>query len=264
LDDAEGIIPWVARHGETVLANDVKRDPRYRPSELPPTNACAELAVPLIFGGEVLGVLDVQSDRRRAFADEDAVLLEALADNVAIAIRNANLYRSEHWRRQVADSLREVAGLLSADIALDQVLNAILTELERTLACDAAAIWLLENGATSSSETHMQLAAIYGCTSEETAHVKDLLPETNSWLEHVINAAQPVIRDPRSSAEPLGVALGFSPDYSAIAAPLRVGEQPLGLLTLVHHTSGRYGAESEAMTAAFASYAAVAIEYPPL
>jgi sigma-B regulation protein RsbU (phosphoserine phosphatase) len=260
LDDAEGIIPWVARHGETVLANDVKRDPRYRPSELPPTNACAELAVPLIFGGEVLGVLDVQSDRRRAFADEDAVLLEALADNVAIAIRNANLYRSEHWRRQVADSLREVAGLLSADIALDQVLNAILTELERTLACDAAAIWLLENGATSSSETHMQLAAIYGCTSEETAHVKDLLPETNSWLEHVINAAQPVIRDPRSSAEPLGVALGFSPDYSAIAAPLRVGEQPLGLLTLVHHTSGRYGAESEAMTAAFASYAAVAIE----
>ena len=35
-DDAEGIIPWVAREGKMVLANDVKKDKRYRPSPLPP------------------------------------------------------------------------------------------------------------------------------------------------------------------------------------------------------------------------------------
>jgi serine phosphatase RsbU (regulator of sigma subunit) len=54
--------------------------------------------------------------------------------------------------------------------------------------------------------------------------------------------------------------LGFPPEYSAIAAPLRAGERRLGILCLIHSEPGRYGGESRAMTAAFASYAAVAIE----
>ncbi|UCC86074.1 MAG: GAF domain-containing protein, partial [Anaerolineales bacterium] len=253
LDDPKGIIPWVARHGETVLSNDVDCDPRYRPSELPPDNTCAELAVPLVFGGEVLGVLDVQSDRRYAFGDHDRFLFEALADNVAVAIRNANLYHSERWRRQVADSLREVAGLLSADLALDQVLDAVLTELERTLPCDAAAIWLLR-------DDHLRVAAVYGCTTDELADAGDLLLETTPWLAQALRDDQPSIRTPQPSSGPLEAALKFSPDYSAIAAPLRVGDQQLGLLVLAHRTPGRYGAESRAMTAAFASYASVAIE----
>ncbi|GAB4537391.1 MAG: hypothetical protein Kow0063_24110 [Anaerolineae bacterium] len=256
LEDPEGIIPWVARHGQTVLANDVTGDPRYRPSELLPTQVCAELAVPLVFGGQVLGVLDVQSDHCDAFSDEDRFLLEALADNVAIAIRNANLYRSERWRRQVADSLREVAGLLSADLALDQVLDAILSELERTLPCDVAAIWLLRD----EPETPMRLAAVRGCTADEKTQLSQISAEANSWLAQALQADRPTIRDPQSPVEPMGEVLKFPPDYSAIAAPLRVGDQRLGLLTLAYHAPGYYGAESQAMTAAFASYAAVAIE----
>ena len=103
------------------------------PRHLPPDETLSELSVPLIFGGQVLGVLDVQSDKLNAFGEEDRILFAALAEHIAIAMRNAYLYRSETWRRQVADSLREVAGLLSADLDLDQVLEAILAELERTL-----------------------------------------------------------------------------------------------------------------------------------
>ena len=58
----EGIVGWVAEHGELLLANDVSLEPRYIPDDprlLPDTRA--ELAVPLIVEGEVLGVLDVQS-----------------------------------------------------------------------------------------------------------------------------------------------------------------------------------------------------------
>jgi sigma-B regulation protein RsbU (phosphoserine phosphatase) len=269
LDDPHGIIPWVACHGETVLANDVDSEPRYRPSQLPPANTRAELAVPLVFGGEVLGVLDVQSDRRDTFGDDDRFLFEALADNVAIAIRNANLYRSERWRRQVADSLREVAGLLSADLALDQVLEAILTELEHTLPCDAAAIWLLQDDQMPplppsrnehAAEPGLRLAAVHGCTGADTLRLTDLSAATTVWLDQALRADQPSIRTQQSPFEPLGAALEFPSDYSAIAAPLRAGDQRLGLLVLVHRTPDRYGSESQAMTAAFASYAAVAIE----
>jgi len=47
-------------------------------------------------------------------------------------------------------------------------------------------------------------------------------------------------------------------DYSSIAAPLRVGDQSVGVLTLAHSTPGRYGHEAQTMTTTFASYAAVA------
>jgi sigma-B regulation protein RsbU (phosphoserine phosphatase) len=251
LDDSDGIIPWVVCHGETVLTNDVSRDPRYRHSALPPADTRAELAVPLIFGGEVLGALDVRSDRRDVFTDDDRLLFEALADSVAIAIRNASLYRSERWRHQVADSMRELAGLLSANVDPEQVLQAILTELERTLPCDVAAIWLLHDG-------RLCLSAVHGYAAETC--ISDFSPDVSPWLTEALNADQPVIRSPQSPYEPLGNALAFPSDYSAIAAPLRAGDRRLGLLTMAHHTPGRYGSESRAMTAAFASYAAVAIE----
>jgi GAF domain-containing protein len=57
-----------------------------------------------------------------------------------------------------------------------------------------------------------------------------------------------------------GLSAGFNSDYSALAVPLRIGEQPLGVITIAHRTSGRYGHEAQAMTTTFASYAAVAIE----
>ncbi|HET89377.1 MAG TPA: GAF domain-containing protein [Chloroflexi bacterium] len=251
LDQTKGIVPWTACHGETVLNNNVIHDPRYRPTSLPPTDIQSELAVPLKFGDKVMGVLDVRSDRPNAFGDEDRFLLEALADNIATAIRNANLYNSERWRRQVAESLQQVAGLLTADVDLDQELDAILIELELTLPCDVAAIWLLRDG-------NLCLSAIRGQASQMCTG--DLTPQGESWLYQALDADQPIIRTSQSPPEPLGIFLGFPPDYSAIAAPLRIGDQNLGLLTLIHHTAGRYGAESRTITSAFASHAAVAIE----
>jgi GAF domain-containing protein len=281
LDDPLGLIPWVARHGETALANDVSQDARYR-ALYSPDDTRAELTVPLIFGNQVLGILDVQSNRAEAFGEEDRFLFEALAGHIAIAMRNAHLYQSEIWRRQVADSLREGAGLLSADIDLDQALEAILAELERTLPLDVAAIWLLdEYGGLDAAEEGppaLHLAAVRGpCVAEldiETGlSPEDLLlyngfaspaqapePPISAWLHQALSAEQPVIRADHSPFDPLGVMLQFPADYSAIAAPLRVGDQPRGLLVLAHRTAGRYGSEARAMTAAFASYAAVAIE----
>ena len=246
-----GIAAWAACHGETVLSNDVRGDPRYQPVASPAVDARAQLAVPLVFGGDVLGVLDVQSERPGAFGDDDRSLFKALADNVAIAIRNANLYRSERWRRQAADSMRDVAGLLSAGIELDEVLDAILDRLGTLLPCDASAIWLLQN------ET-LCLSAVQG--ADKNVCVSNSLSEANSWMWQALLSDQPTVRGASAPPEPLGVTLGFDSDYSAIAAPLRAGDRPLGLLTLIHHTRNRYGPESRAMTAAFANYAAVAIE----
>lgn len=253
LDESQGIIPWVARNGETVLANDVVNVPRYISSPLPPKDIRAELCVPLVFDDKVVGLLDIQTERVNAFTEDDQVIFEAVADNIAAAIHNADLYRTEQWRRRVADSLREVAGLLSDNVGLDESLQAILTELGNNLPIDISAIWLL-------GDEDIYLAACSNCDINTLEGARYDNPDASSAMMSALLAPEPIIRKPSDPLWPSGIAAGFNADHSSIAAPLRIGDQPLGIITLAHHTPGRYGHEAQNMLSTFASYAAVAIE----
>jgi signal transduction histidine kinase/CheY-like chemotaxis protein len=90
--DAErSIIAQVCRTGVLYLSNDTRNDPRYLPAEELP-DIRSELALPLRFGDAVLGVLDIQTEAVGAFSPEDISALQMLADQIAVAIRNARLY----------------------------------------------------------------------------------------------------------------------------------------------------------------------------
>jgi phosphoserine phosphatase RsbU/P len=253
LDDERGIIPWVAREGKTVLTNDVSQDARYRPSPLPPRNTRSELAVPLVFGDRTLGVLDIQSERRNAFTEDDQLLFEAVAGTIAASIRNADLYRSEQWRRQVADSLREVAGLLSRHVGVDEALQALLKELEKNLPVDVSVIWLIDHRG-------LYVAAVHGAEPEAMEKALHGSPELISMLDETMQAGKAVIRRATDPMWPSGAAAGFSREYSSLAVPMRVGTQAIGLIALAHHERGRYGHEASGIVETFANYAAVSIE----
>ena len=253
LDSPKGIMVWTARLGKTILVNDVSMDDRYVPSLLPPKNTHSELCVPLLFDDKVVGLLDIQSDKINAFTEDDQIMFEAVADTMAAAIRNADLYRSEQWRRQVSDSLREVAGLVSDNVGVDEVLETILSELDRNLPIDISAIWLLQDG-------DLCLSAVHGTDASQLESVCISNPDAIYSMADALMADVPVIRRPDDPLWPSGLTAGYESNYSSIAAPLRVSDRPLGVLTLAHHTSGRYGHEAQAITTTFASYAAVAIE----
>ena len=253
LEDASGIMPWVARNGETVLANNVSKDDRYVPSPLPPKNTQSELCVPLTFNENVIGLLDIQSDELNAFTEDDQVMFEAVADTMAAAIRNADLYRSEQWRRQVSDSLREVAGLVSDNVGVDEVLETILTELDRNLPIDISAVWLLQDG-------ELCLSAVHGINASQLENVCLANPDATYAMAEALMSDVSIIRRADEQVWPAGLAAGYDGNYSSIAAPLRVGDRQLGVLTLAHRTAGRYGHEAQAITTTFSSYAAVAIE----
>ncbi len=259
LDASQGIIPWVAREGQTVLANDVAKDVRYQQSPLPPKNTRSELCVPLLFNEKVLGVLDIQSDKLNVFTEDDRMMFETVAGTIAASIRNADLYRSEHWRRQVSDSLREVAGLLSSNADVDHVLDSILAEIERNLPVDVSTIWLLSDG-------DLSLAAVHGGDPQaiERARLSSRARLTNIEgsiaLTRTMLSESPILRTPTDPIWPSGQAAGFESNYSSLVAPLHIGDQPIGVISLAHHTPGRYGHEAQAMVTTFGSYAAVAIE----
>jgi phosphoserine phosphatase RsbU/P len=84
-----GVVGYAAQHKEAVLVPDVSKDPRYIPSN-PETRS--ELAVPLVYKDNVIGVLDLEHTRRGFFTDDHRRTVTTLAAQVAIAIENARLY----------------------------------------------------------------------------------------------------------------------------------------------------------------------------
>lgn len=86
-----GIVGYVTATGEARIASDVGTDAvHFQNPDLPETRA--EMALPLRFGDEIIGALDIQSKTPDAFQPEDIELFATLADQVAVAIHNNQLF----------------------------------------------------------------------------------------------------------------------------------------------------------------------------
>ena len=107
LDSEKSLVARAARTREGVIVNNVHLDREFLPHPLLP-NTQAEMAVPLMVGDRLLGVLDVQSDRVGNFSEDDILIKTTLASQVAVALQNARQYvetrASEELVRTVIDS----------------------------------------------------------------------------------------------------------------------------------------------------------------
>jgi signal transduction histidine kinase len=86
----EGLSGWVAATGESLLIPDVSLEPRYVWMQGSQTHS--ELTVPISVKGNIIGVLDIQSDQRNTFDQNDLELMRSLANQAGVAIENARLY----------------------------------------------------------------------------------------------------------------------------------------------------------------------------
>jgi PAS domain S-box-containing protein len=131
----QGLVGWCANNRLTLLVNDVRLDPRY--TNLYPDRILtrAELAVPILAGDRLLGVLDIQSPQVNAFDDNDVRVMKTVADQIAVAMENARLY--EEVRRQLDDRERLFKAVDGARSELEkrarelEEVNNRLRELDR-------------------------------------------------------------------------------------------------------------------------------------
>ena len=103
----QGIVSWVAAHGQTLLSNDVRENPHFLnlTPDLIPTEA--ELCVPIRVDDETIGVLNIEHSELLSFDEDDINSIEVLAGRIAVAIKKSRLYdelRGSHVRLEAVVS----------------------------------------------------------------------------------------------------------------------------------------------------------------
>ncbi len=119
----QGIVGWVAEHSEALIVNDVRSDPRYIPAK---ESVRSELAVPLVFRGELLGVLNIESEFQNAYDEHDQDIIGTLAGSLSAIIVNARL--SERQRQ-----LFDITSKIRQSVNMDTILQTTANELTKAL-----------------------------------------------------------------------------------------------------------------------------------
>ena len=92
LESDKSLAARVTRDRRGLLVNNVSLDPDYRAHPLLPLTR-SQLAVPLVFGEMILGVMEIFSDEANHFTEEDVNIQNTLATQVATSMQNARQYQ---------------------------------------------------------------------------------------------------------------------------------------------------------------------------
>lgn len=209
------------------------------------------VAVPIRWQGQTLGVLSLADNAPRTFSPADVALLEQFAPLAAVALVNARLLEAEQRQRELAEMLREVAGVLNSCLDRKQVWPLILDQLSRVVTFDNASIML-------QVDNRLEMVAQRGLL-DKGPWLPSLSIEDLPHIQEVLASRRPVIIpdvqvDPRWVHHPEDALVGCW-----LGVPLVVKGQALGLLNLGHQRPGFYTGREAQIAQAFADQAALAI-----
>ncbi|GBD08293.1 Autoinducer 2 sensor kinase/phosphatase LuxQ [Candidatus Thermoflexus japonica] len=250
----QSMVGWVAAHRRARIALDVGLEPvRFANPLLPLTRS--EIALPMIVRGELVGVLDIQSEQPAAFTEEDIRALQVMADQLATAWQNARLYAQAQDQARELATLHRLAVEFSRSLNLVEILEAVCRAFVEVLGADhsGAALWEKGRG--------------YGVVVAEYPHQGFLgvrIQIDNAFTRQAMETGQPqwawdVLQDERLEATgPLLAGLGIR---SIAVVPLVARGEVIATVGLDYlQTHHRFTAEELRLVQTIAQQAAVALE----
>jgi GAF domain-containing protein/HAMP domain-containing protein len=150
-----GLVGRATETGMVVLVQDTQADPNWLPNPLLPETR-SEAAIPIIFGDQVLGALDVQQNAVNGLSQQDADLLVSVANQVAIALRNARQYVQSQQQAQREADLRAMLQKIQSTQTMESALQVAVRELGRVLNASrtAARLKIEDRGNGESASEH--------------------------------------------------------------------------------------------------------------
>ena len=222
----EGITGWVANARVPAAARDVRADPRFKwIAGVDEERFTSMMSVPLLIHGEIVGVVNVQSERERVFDKESIEFLQTIANQVAGIIEKGRLQREAESKLREVSALFEVSNILTSTLELDEVLSLIVGRLVRVYPGSAGAVFLRE-----------------GDELRERARSGEPGKAIAQAARQALAEARPIVAG------------------ETIALPLLVGERLLGAVALRVPEGTPMADEEIAFVGALANQAALAID----
>ena len=111
------------------------------PNELLPDTR-AEMAVPLMVGERVLGVMDIQSAELNRFTEEDVSIQTVLASQVAVALQNARTYAQTQRQAEYEALINSISQKIQSTTSVENALQVAVRELGRALGAARTSVQL--------------------------------------------------------------------------------------------------------------------------
>lgn len=188
----QGIMARAVNSQTIIFLQDVANDPEFL-AAIP--NAQSEIAVPLIVGERVLGVLNVETMRAEpgALTKErltlaDAQLLSTFANQLVVAIENARLFQETQARLEQVRTLHAASQALNADLELDVVLARVAEQFINTLDLDFCTLLELD-------QFHGEFVVLFDLDRDPQLHVNsgDRIPVNSiGRIDNVLELAAPI------------------------------------------------------------------------
>jgi GAF domain-containing protein len=140
---SKSVIGFVSGRGEVLVVNDTARDATYHFNALLPDTR-SEAAIPLKIGERIVGVLDVQSTETYAFAEDNLRTLQILADQLAVAVVNTELFAETQEHLAQHRLLHHITTTAASGTTLDEALQSAVNGLQVTLGGDRVSILLVD------------------------------------------------------------------------------------------------------------------------
>lgn len=246
-----GISGLALQTGEIQLVNDIEQDERgqlYYSANGLNGKAKSELDVPIRSGRRVTGVLNAESPRTGAFDEADGAMFDRLTKMAALAFDNV---RRQSHLRALADAAKAMTRPTERQATLDAIIQAT-----RSIAPDLSAVTVWYR---NPEDARIWFGSHYGVKNVKA--IRQRPPEADSVVARIMQRTEPLWAE-NALAEP---ALGHrfvveEHIVSCGALPLRLDEEPIGVIFLNYRTLHDFSSEEKAIFPLLAEIAAVSLQ----
>lgn len=215
------------------------------------------LLVPIVVRDEVIGALGADAtETPHQFKEREISLIEAVANQLSIAIENIRLYTEMQRRADQMTTLHELDRAIATSLRLNDVYHAFAHHASGLLPYDRLCIALL------TGDEEIEVAFVAGQDKKAVLPVGSKLPRKNSAIGWVIELSQPLLR--HNVAEDSRFAedecLGVKGIHSVMIIPLRIKGQTIGTCNIAAQRIGVYTPDDLKLAQAMADQLAVAVE----
>ena len=257
-----GLAGWVMRNRQPAWLPDTSKDERWlrRPDDaVDRSGAKCAFCVPLLTRERMVGVLTLVHPEPRAYSKDHFELMQAIADQAAIAVLNARLYAESQRQARVMTALAASAATINATLQLDEVLQNILDETIQALQVETVALALVDvNGCL----------VFHDATGNNAARiVQTVIPAGQGVTGWVMREGQgiviPTVLDDKRFIPDVDQIAGL--DVRALAcAPIHAQKKVIGVLEAINPVSGVFDPDALLVLAGIGNLAGSTIQHAQL